>query len=313
MMFPDPPVESHTLCGLPVYVVRDDLCSPFPGPNFSKVRGVYARLRHLAEEGTTTVSSQDTGISRVGWGVSWLCRQLGLRHINVYAQRQDINFYQRMSRAWGGELLPVHGSFSSAMRAQADKAITPLADSYTALPIGLSMPETLWEHADLMRRLDSRLFSGTVVVVASSGTIAASLLYAMGVIGATGDLFVIQSSTFSNRERKIETLVHSALAQGAPMHSSPKLILRTPGWKYTESFPEPPPFPSDIYLDRKAWAWLWGNVRALRPPITFWNVGGEWHPERGLVRGLKGDGLTSARKVEAWLAFNDPIAKTATS
>jgi len=284
---PDPIMEEYKIGSKPVFVVRDDLAAPFPGPNFSKIRGLYQHLLKAKEQGVREVVSQDTSISRCGWGCSWVCAELDLTHYNVYAQRKEMNFYQRMSEAWGGQMVPVRGSFSSAMVAQARKILP--SDAYW-IPSGLSVPETLHEHKALMRGLKTWL-GGSVVVSVSSGTICAGLL--TGVNGAI--VYGIQSSSIRNRLGKIASKVLDAGLCGQG-----QLSLVDMGWEYKESVPDAPPFPCDIYLDRKAWRWLEENIGVLKEPVVFWNIGGEWSPVKGLVHGLRGDGQVTSSQLEEW-------------
>ena len=287
MNFPDPTVEEYKVNGKVALVVRDDLAAPFPGPNFSKIRGLYKHLLRAQEEGHTEVVSQDTSISRCGWGCSWVCHDLGLTHYNVYAQRRVMNFYQQMSQAWGGVMIPVRGSFSSAMVAQARKVLPPSA---YWLPSGLSVPETLHEHVTMMKQFSS-LLRGSVVACVSSGTIVAGLL--AGVDGAT--VYGVQSSSIQNRLGKIAMMITDSGLKGGG-----RLELVDPGWQYKEWVREAPPFPCDIYLDRKAWVWLEQNIHKLKEPVVFWNIGGEWSPSEGLVNGFRGDGASTPSSIEEW-------------
>lgn len=295
MQFPHPVVEQHSVRGVPVLVVRDDLCSPFPGPNFSKIRGIYEHLRRKAEDGVRVVVSQDTSISRCGWAVSYVCHELGLTHYNICAVKakagRPVNFYQRMSQRWGGKLVPVKGTFTSAMRAIALRVLRDQGVHGYMIPNGLSVPETLHEHAAIIRGMDRAMFGGTVVVCVSSGTICAGILYGLGAAGLGPQLVGITSSAFHNRGEKIHRLVKDAVQVGARMTGAPSLRILDAGYRYTEMETEPCPFPCDRYLDRKTWAWIGKNVLSLPQPVVFWNIGGEWHPQTGLIRGLRGDGL----------------------
>jgi 1-aminocyclopropane-1-carboxylate deaminase/D-cysteine desulfhydrase-like pyridoxal-dependent ACC family enzyme len=298
MRFPLPPIEQHQLGKRTVYVVRDDLCSPFPGPNFSKVRGLYKALLKLREQGVREVVSQDTSISRCGWGCSWLAQELDITHYNVYAMRKQMNFYQRMSRSHGGKMVAVRGSFSSAMQAQARKLLGDLH----FLPTGFSLPETLGEHRTLLNHLPRDLFAGTVVVCVSSGTICSSLLY--GLQG--GHVYGVTSSCFNNRLEKIDKLVRRAeISLGRRAGGDVEFTLITTRHGYSKPADIETPFPCDVYLDRKAWKWLVEHLNELQDPVVFWNIGGEWDPKRGLVGGMRGDGIITSKQVEDHLNLSD--------
>lgn len=116
-----PEIETYTVQDHSVYVVRDDLCSLFPIPNNSKIRGVEAKLLQLRKNGIDLVASQDTSISRIGWAVSCIAKRLDMTHFNFYFARQTMNFYQCMSKSFGGVMIPLHGTFSNTFRALALK------------------------------------------------------------------------------------------------------------------------------------------------------------------------------------------------
>ena len=47
------------------------------------------------------------------------------------------------------------------------------------------------------------------------------------------------------------------------------------GFQYTEACESESPFPSHRYYDNKAWDWLGKNIRDLKGPVLFWNIGAE--------------------------------------
>jgi len=303
MRFADPIVETHKLGGRNVYVVREDLSSPWPGPNFSKVRGVYSYLARLRAAGVCRVASVDTSISRCGWGVSYVCQELGMTHYNVCAERRQIKFYQRMSRALGGKLVRVHGSSSTRMYYQARRELAGVR-GLLWLPNGLSLLDTLVEHRQVIARMDKGLLSGTVVVCVSSGTICAGIAYGMGCAGATGTLVGVMSSSFKGRFDKVTGLVRAAARSEGRDAGAVLLRMLDAHFEYSKAArisSGTVPFPCDVYLDRKAWLWLGVHAHELREPITFWNIGGEWDPMNGLARGLRGDGIVTAEQIEDFL------------
>lgn len=287
LRFPDPAIEEYRIKGKPVLVVREDLVAPWPGPNFSKIRGLYAHLLRLREAGMTEFASQDTSISRCGWGCSYIARELGMTHYNVYAERRELKFYQRMSRALGGVMVPVRGSFSGAMIAQAKKQLPGVH----FLPIGLSLVETLEEHKRLLAHLPK--MRGSIVVASSSGTIGAGVVY--GLQG--GHVYAVMTSCFKNRLAKITGLVRLAEARCGRKQGEVYLSVVDAGYRYTDAEMIDTPFPCDIYLDRKAWRWLELNIGQLEDPVVFWNIGGEWDPAKGLG-GLRGDGQVTQAQID---------------
>ena len=76
-------VETHRVEGRDVYVVREDLETPFPDCNNSKMRGARALLERAQADGWPAIGTTNTSISRLGWGVSALCAEMGLTHYDV--------------------------------------------------------------------------------------------------------------------------------------------------------------------------------------------------------------------------------------
>lgn len=298
--FPLPKIERYVINDHEVHVVRDDLSFPFPLPNNSKIRGVARKLQNLKEKGIKTVISQDTSISRCGWAVSYVCKQLDMKHFNIVSDRKDLTFYQRMSASFGGVLVPVHGSYSSAMFAQGKKVIEKVNTNAYPLTIGLSFPESLQEHIELIHTLNSEhsLDWGSLVVSVSSGTIVAGIL--SGILSEKLDtrVYGILSSSFKNRKAKI---LDKLKWVGLKNIDTNVLSVNDMGYKYKDSEKEHPPFPCDIFLDRKAWKFLLNNLESLPEPVVFWNIGGEWSPEVGLTKDLVGDGIVTQSKIDQHL------------
>ncbi len=302
-MLPDdlPPIEKYSVDNEYIYVVRDDLCSAFPGPNNSKVRGLYKKLLALKEGGVKTVATQDTSISRAGWGVSWLCKQLDMTNINFYAERKEMNFYQRMSQYHGGIMVPLHGTYSSGFRAMAINYLRKNNISAYFLPNGLATQEAVIGNAELYLQLPEDLKHGTIICSVSSGAICSGISYGASIEHKKTRVIGVLSSSFKNRQSKMVDFMRSAnLILGRPhTWNIPEVV--DLGYEYKDTIKEAPPFPCDIFMDRKAWKYLLDNINTLPKPIVFWNVGGEWNPEKGLTSGLRGDGNLNKDSLEAYL------------
>ena len=72
-----------------IYVKREDLACPAPGPPFSKVRGLEKKLVNLMAEGYRTIGYLDTTISFAGWGVSYFCKHYGIQAVIFYPVYKD--------------------------------------------------------------------------------------------------------------------------------------------------------------------------------------------------------------------------------
>ena len=289
-----PVIEQHDVQGHTVTVVRDDLCCPWPGPNNAKMRGLELLLEKARQAGHTTVVSVNTNISRLGWGVSWMTRQMGMTHIDGGFAPQT--FFSQMSQSWGGRAILVPATHVSI----AEKFVAcHLTDTKAFwLPRGLRSQATLEAYDRLLDGLDGSLFAGSVVLCASSGTIMTALLYAMEKRRLAPDVFGIMPCRMPEKVDRVAGLLREA-GQAAPPRARFQLV--DSGFDYSQRCLEPSPFPCDVYLDRKAWHWLTEHLRLLRKPVTFWNIGGEWDYRAGLDGGLRGDGLTAAADVHQWL------------
>lgn len=297
---PAPPkVEKFKVEDKEIYVVRDDLCSLFPGPNFSKIRGLHRKLEKLHKAGVKAVASQDTSISRCGWGVSALCQQFDLKHYNFYSQRKVMNFYQRMSRSFGGVMIPIKGTFSSIMRKHGERWLAKNKVEAEFLPIGLSLPETIEEHMRLVKQMQGDLFEGSLFMCVSSGTICAGVTAGIELCGYKPEIYGVMSSRFKNRKEKIIGKIREVYPG---LHRKfEKLFLVDAGYAYKEKETGWCPFPCDVYLDRKAWQFMLDGINDFPEPIVFWNIGGEWNPVKGLDKNLYGDGVVGEWDVKRYL------------
>jgi hypothetical protein len=305
-----PLLEIYFVDDTPVTVVREDMTTPFPAPNNSKVRGIEAYLLRLREEGVKKVASQDTRISRIGWGISWLCNQYDIIHYNFYPELSPwsmaVPFYQKMSKHFNGNIIPLHGTFASAFRSLAMKWLVKNNIEAHYIPIGASVTESVVENAKSISRLSRDLLEGTVVTSVSSGTICSGLWYGMMITKAKGEVHGVLSSSFHNRLDKIKKLVLGADALERELEfgqlDDTKIKLVDLGFEYREEVKEPPPFPCDMYLDRKAWSYIVNNVHNLKKPILMWNIGGEFDPIVGLKDGLRGDGIVRQSDIDEIMA-----------
>ena len=327
MKLPPPPLHMYKIQDREVHVFDDGMCSPFPGPNNSKVRGVFRKLATLQEQGVTCVASQDTRISRCGWGVSFAAKQMDMKHYNFYPRQSlgvPLPFYQRMSQQLGAEIIPIRGNHSSIMRVQAQCYLNEHHIDAYYLPVGLSMPESVLENSEVIQDEIARqqhLFGGSLIACVSSGTILSGLLLGLAEAKCNIKVYGVLASIFKYREDAMILKMRLAAGKRADVRFRyPKWTSSTlsstfgagdergvtaeivdPGYDYHESIPDPPPFPCDMFLDRKAWEFLKSNLDRLADPIVFWNVGGEWDPIEGLKGNLRGDGLVTKGKVEGIL------------
>lgn len=290
-----PPIEQHQVTGRTVFVVRDDLCCPFPGPNNSKMRGLEPLLDEVEERGFKHVVSVNTKISRLGWGISWMCGLRGLQHHDVTFRLKPETFFQRMSRAHSGDLIKVAAA-PVKIAAKFAKVYLGDIDAFW-LPMGLRSPSTFGVYEQLLSQLPELLWGGTVILSCSSGTIASALIESLWALKLPKTkVYGILPGPFPRRRSSmIGMLKERMCAEDATF------AVVDAHYQYHAECLTDTPFPCDRFLDRKAWAWLTTNIQLLPDPVTFWNIGGEWDCADGLGEGLRGDGIINQSQVSTWL------------
>lgn len=305
-------IEKYRVFDDDIFVIREDLCSPFPAPNNSKVIGLEQKLETLRKEGHHVIATQNTRISRLGWGISWLSKKFDLVHYDFYsdAGKRGVPFFQRMSQSFGGKIIPLRGNYSRIFGAMVKQWLKKHKINAYMLPLGLSMPEAVFSHSELVRVLPSDLLQGTFIVPASSGTISAGIIYGVALNNYRTNVISVFSSNFKiSRHKKILNMIlDTDIKNHLLSEKAIRKIFSKKHWdevilnrRYGKVEKILTPFPCDVYLDRPAWKWMIENIGVLKKPVVFLNVGGEWNPFSGINNGLRGDGLTSKEEVNKYL------------
>lgn len=318
MTLPAPPIQKLKVHNKEVRIVRDGLTSTFPGPNNSKIRGIHQKLRDLREQGVKTVASLDTRISRCGWAVSYVSKQLGMDYYDFYPRQgkdKPLPFYQKMCKFHGANLVPLRGNHQPVMRYHAERYLEKNDIDATLLPIGLSLNESVIANAGVVGLLPDDIFTGSLVACVSSGTTLAGVLHGLCRNEQNTEVYGVLTSGFKSRGKDIMTKIKRVTGRRAPIVIRPHKSLRSSGvvglnmvktgYEYQDIEPLSPPFPCDRYLDRKAWKFLVDNIDELEEPVTFWNVGGEWDPEKGLIGDLRGDGVVTQKEINEVMKNED--------
>lgn len=270
------PVETYQSDQTDIWVKREDQACPPPGPPFSKIRGLYAHLNKLKEQGVDVVGYVETSISMAGWGVAWTAEALGMKAVLYDPQYKKtphlLNFHRRQWKLFSPDIIPV-----KAGRARVNYYISVkhlhanYGEDAVMLDLGLPLEETIEETAREWRRTMTKLSEppATTVVNVGSGTICAGILQGwregegqiIGVMGRSGNV-PQKCTSISRRARRLL----NGLA-GIPFQ------LKDPGWEYTQRSKRKSPFPCHAYYDRKAWEWMENHLEHLPRPILFWNIG----------------------------------------
>lgn len=253
-----------------LWVKREDLCCP-GGPDFSKMRGVYA---HLARRPETVIGVLDTYHSQAGHAVARAGKLLNKTVFNFYpSYKRDTGPRDPQQRAYaeGAQLIPLKAGMSAVLWHQAKRTLPQ--EAYM-MPNGLQLRESIRETSLEVQSTELEVWPDTVVVAASSGTIAQGVVE--GFLDRPESLFndtphFIIHMGYSRSQSKLRARFPRA---------GIRLTLIDEGYAYKDKArgaTAPPPFPCNQYYDLKAWEWLLGKGRMTLPRtlgnVLFWNIG----------------------------------------
>lgn len=259
-----------------LWVKREDLCCP-GGPNFSKMRGVYARLAARPEQ---AIGVLDTYHSQGGWAVARAGAILGKRVIDfypVYKRDPGPRAPQFGAQRCGAELVGLQAGMSAVLWHQAKAKLYQMTgtrgsegDAYM-FPNGLQLHESIRETAMEVCRTTFPAWPDTVIVSASSGTIAAGVV----------------SGFLSHPDAMLEDMptfmIHMGYARSRdklrarfPAEAQGRLQLIDEGYAYKDAARPgaAAPFPCNPYYDLKAWRWMMEHRDMFtQSRVLFWNIG----------------------------------------
>lgn len=282
MLINNTPVQRFEIDGRPILVKREDLCCPYPGPSFSKMRGVVAHIRNRPESG---IGVLDTYHSKAGWAVSWACRHLGKQAVNFWPRyKKDGNtpFPRRQQREafdLGANMVELQAGRSAILYHRARKFLRENHSDAYLMPNALKLPESVVENGlEAQRTFDDGKLprSGTLILSISSGTVAAGVISgALASGSAFEDWRVILHMGYSRSQPA--TRAYMEKAAGLDLSDAERFRFVDEGYAYSDRAPGSAaiPFPCNPYYDAKAWAWLAsGGIREVPAgPILFWNIG----------------------------------------
>lgn len=294
------PVEDHRT-DLGLWVKREDLCCP-GGPNFSKTRGVYA---HVAARPERVIGVLDTAHSQGGWAVARACSLLGKRCVEFYPVRKAdpgwLGAVQVECQRLGAETVPMPAGRSAVLYHLARAALTsnpaqPAGSTYM-MPNALKLPEMVTETAAEVKRsvvwswppclrdggappVEASLHSlkevHTILVSASSGTIAAGVCRGLLDVGWTGMVVVHQGY------HRPQDAVRRYMAGMCGLEYRPgegtsgiRVALVDEGYAYADAARPggDPPFPCNPFYDLKLFRWWTARGRDQYGEALLWNIG----------------------------------------
>ena len=289
-----PTVSNNPMCvsGTPLehypelrlWVKREDLCCP-PGPHFSKTRGVYA---HIAKRPEKLIGCLDTSHSQGGWATAQACRILG-KHCAIYypeTKKMRTEGYKLQPQQkipldeLGAFLKPLQAGRSAVLYHEAKKELAKL-DKFGGpgymMPNALKLPEMITETVAEVHRTPLPPVA-TVIVSASSGTIAGGVWRGLWEIGFEGTLVVHQG--YSRTEDTIRKyMTKMAWGERGPLDGDVALEFVDEGYAYGDKSRGnadmiAPPFPSNVFYDLKAFDWWMDEGRDLHEgEALLWNIG----------------------------------------
>jgi hypothetical protein len=284
-----------TVAGTPVrywpdlglFVKHEEECCP-GGPHFSKTRGVWA---HAATRPEPLLGVLDTSHSQGGYAVARAAKLLGKQCIvyyPIFKTDRGIGPSQSGAVQNGAQLCGLPATASWALYHKAKKDCEERGGYM--FPNALKLIETVEETARELERTIIPTEVQTVLISASSGTIAAGVLAGLGNSynwfgprrpPATFPFIPTRRSRNSNRRRAIVHLGYSRSEVSVRQY-----ITRMAGWaypytiidegyKYTDAARSgpTPDFPCSKYYDLKALRWAIQSGMTRRERILLWNIG----------------------------------------
>jgi len=259
------PIEEVVVRGVTVFVKRDDLFGRAPAPPLGKLRGMRIVLRDLYESDVRLVGCWDTRVSKLGEGLAAACREFpNMRTIVSYPTRMGTPLPGAVSRAaaLGATIRPLRGNHVAICFAQAKRKVEALGG--VMLPFGLECQEAVTGVAKEAARIPAELCAGTVVLCCGSGVTLAGLVTGLKQLPRR---FIGISSGRSLA--KINACIQRYVAKPPGCVELVEALM-----PYDSVSIITCPFPAHPNYDLKAWQYLHDNIRRMKPPILFWNIGG---------------------------------------
>jgi len=269
----DTPIEQYE----GIWVKREDLACAPPGPPFSKIRGLEAKLFALTKIGTNAVGYMDTSVSMAGWGVSYFCQQFNMTAVIFYpkykdtAGRENLEEHIQKWKEFGATVVPLDKPQRQKINwYRARKVLKEGWPNAFMLEQGFPYKESIEETAKQVHLIPKELLGGSIVISIGSGVICSGVTRGLLELESDTKIYGITVSPkdLDGMEKKIRTRSNDVFGQV-------DLELINGGYEYTQTEDIETPFNCNKYYDAKAWAWLVRHQEELKKPLIFWNIGGE--------------------------------------
>lgn len=262
MLRENTPVEYYEEFNL--YVKREDLSCPPPGPPFSKARGVYAWVK---KQEADLIGVLDTRHSQAGHAVARACQILGKKCVNFYPDYKadpGPRLPQFSAKKLGAELVPLSAGRSCILYHAARKATEKMGG--VIIPNALKLDESVSETARECNVGRARLQGfDTVIIPISSGTIAAGVMRGMG-----SSLNYVIHLGYSRSEGEVRVY----LREKSGLNVDIQIVNEKYQYKDEAREGVTPPWPCNPFYDLKAFRWFLNNAQEFKgEKVLLWNIG----------------------------------------
>lgn len=262
MLTTNTPVQDYT-SEYGLWVKREDMSCPPPGPPFSKTRGVYS---HISKRRESIIGVLDTYHSQAGHAVARACQVLGKKCINYYPEfkyEPGPREPQLRAKELGAEIVGIPAGRSAILFHRA-KSLCSERGGYI-MPNALKIVESVDETA---KEVPTTKFD-TVIIPASSGTIAAGVIKGFCRHHMFAE-FIVHLGYSRPKQKVMEYLRQMSGISQAQI----TIVDENYAYKDMAKAGLTPPWPCNAYYDLKAFRWYLANKPLFtRKLVLFWNIG----------------------------------------
>jgi len=239
---------------------------------------VYA---HVANRPEKVIGVLDTYHSQGGWAVARACKLLHKTCVEFYPVRKAepgwFGPVQKECADLGAITRPLQAGRSAVLYHAAKAYLAKSPNSYM-MPNALKLPEMITETvAEVWRTSVPGGWPETVIVSASSGTIAAGVLKGLTEVGwprpgVRGNFIVHQG--YSRTAQRVADYMGKMIGwDGERVRASVSFV--DEGYAYGDEARGDtlPPFPCNVFYDLKAFRWWVREGRAKYGEALLWNIG----------------------------------------
>jgi 1-aminocyclopropane-1-carboxylate deaminase/D-cysteine desulfhydrase-like pyridoxal-dependent ACC family enzyme len=290
MIVQNTPIETYSHKGIKYFVKREDLSCTLPGPPSAKMRGLSLFLKNLKQKGVKEVGYMDTAISMAGWGISYFAKITGLKAVLYCPKYKDGYRYNQAEfiAKWGlfgAEIVPLeHPAQHQINIHRAKRDFLLKYPDGVWLPNGLKFSETISAVKQEMQETISNVHPKSIICSVGSGVMISGILQGLNQYPhKVEQIFgVLVTQGIESKKKKLEVLNLAGFIekQAGLFFQKPNIHDIVSRFEIIESnynYHDDPQiessFPCNNYYDLKAFEWMLQNIKQLKQPILFWNIG----------------------------------------